>query len=122
MSEPVITINGRLLTSGQAMAVRVAISSFHQECRDPGHLGDDADARRLTEAYRDRLTEVLQAITTPKPTPPQLGIRAHRILMLAGLVPERATERQRQMAESYAVTGMAIDEAAMRLKRALEIA
>lgn len=58
-TEPIITINGRILTSSQAMTVRVAISSLHAEMGTPGALGDDMEGKQRAAAYRQRLTEVL---------------------------------------------------------------
>lgn len=47
MNEPTITINGHTLTSAQAMAVRIAISSFHTEMGDPDALGDDKHGKQM---------------------------------------------------------------------------
>ena len=58
--EPFITINGQALTTGQALAVRVAITSFHAEMSEPSALGDDEHGRFMVEHYRDRLSEVLR--------------------------------------------------------------
>jgi hypothetical protein len=44
--EPTIIVNGRVLTSAEAMAVRVAVSSLRMELSDPGirrTLGPIAD-------------------------------------------------------------------------------
>lgn len=60
MTEPVIIINGQPLTSAQAMALRVAAASFHQEMGDTNALGDDEAGRQLVKAYRERLYEVLK--------------------------------------------------------------
>jgi hypothetical protein len=60
--EPHITINGRELTTGQALAVRVAITSFHAEMSESNALGDDEHGRFMTEHYRDRLSEVLRLV------------------------------------------------------------
>lgn len=58
--EPTITINGHPINSAQAMAVRVAVSSFHTEMGAPDALGDDEHGRLMAAAYRARLTEVLR--------------------------------------------------------------
>jgi hypothetical protein len=55
--EPVITMNGRTLTQGQAMTVRVAVCNFQLELRE-GVLGIDDHGRHMTNAYRERLAEV----------------------------------------------------------------
>ena len=52
--EPEITINGMRLTNAQAMAVRVAVSSFDADC------GDDDHGRAMTKAYTERLNEVFR--------------------------------------------------------------
>ncbi len=57
--EPTITINGRPLTPSEAMAVRVAISSYHGEMADPTALGDDEHGRAMVAAYRRNLSAVL---------------------------------------------------------------
>ena len=52
--EPDITINGTRLTSAQAMAVRVAVSSFDADC------GDDEHGKAMSKIYTDRLNEVFR--------------------------------------------------------------
>jgi hypothetical protein len=59
-NEPEIIINGMRLSSAQAMAVRVAVTSYHGEMSDPVALGDDDHGRAMTKAYRERLSEVLR--------------------------------------------------------------
>ena len=63
MTEPHIILNGMELTDAQSMAVRVAVTSFHQEMGDKDPLGDDEIGRQMASAYRDRLTEVLKLMT-----------------------------------------------------------
>lgn len=63
MSEWQITINGRALTTGQAMTVRVALESFALSLRDG--LGDDEHGKAMTAAYIARVEEIR-------------GIAAHR--------------------------------------------
>lgn len=60
--EPEITINGTALTNAQAMAVRVAITSFHAETSHPHALGTDEHGLRMCTAYHLRLDEVLRLI------------------------------------------------------------
>lgn len=125
MTEPLITINGRALAEGQAMAVRVAISEFHLLVQNPDHLGKDEHGRRMTEAYKDRLDEVMQMLahaTEPARrslTDIQLR-RAERILQLAGIVPEQASPKAKALSQSYAIADLPVDEAAVRLNKALE--
>jgi hypothetical protein len=54
MDEPEITINGVPLTNAQAMAVRVAVSSFDPDC------GDDEHGLMMTNLYASRINEVLR--------------------------------------------------------------
>ena len=61
MDEPDIVVNGSVLSPGQALAVRVACTIYHQEMsRNPNALGKDKHGRHMREAYRVRLGEVLQ--------------------------------------------------------------
>ena len=129
MTEPVITINGRPLIEAQAMAVRVAILAYHQEMADPLALGDDEHGKRMTEAYRDRLGEVLSimagVVREERAQQERMLSNMHqqrrdRILQLAGIVPEQATEQQIRLALGYVATALPPDEAAVRLMRALE--
>ncbi len=63
MSEPQIEINGSKLSEGQAMAVRVACTSFLQDMSEgDAPLGPDELGRRMAVLYRDRLREVLRLI------------------------------------------------------------
>lgn len=52
--EPEITINGVKLSNAQAMAVRVAVSSFDADC------GEDAHGLAMSAAYTARLNEVFR--------------------------------------------------------------
>lgn len=52
--EPEIIINGTKLTNAQAMAVRVAVSSFDADC------GDDEHGKAMSKAYTERLGEVFR--------------------------------------------------------------
>lgn len=56
MSEPVIIINGRVLSVGEAMAVRVAVCSFRVELEDPEER--EALGEELAAAYRAQLLKV----------------------------------------------------------------
>lgn len=70
MDEPIILVNGTRLTEAQAMAVRVAASSFYTEIvGDPTALGDDEMGYAIRAAYKARLAEVLR-IMQPLPEPP----------------------------------------------------
>jgi hypothetical protein len=115
LTEPVITINGRVLIEPQVVAVRAAINYAREGAID-----------------RDRLDEVLQMIVSapvgsrpqgPGSIPPLAELsrqRVNRILQLAGIVPEQASRVERDLASGYASAGVMVDEAAVRLQRALE--
>lgn len=60
--EPTITVNGSLLTVGQAMTVRVALGAFALDLRTDG-LGDDQHGTDITRAYLVRIKEVMQKMT-----------------------------------------------------------
>lgn len=62
IDEPKITINGKPLTSGQSMLVRVAVTSFHTEMQEPNALGDDEHGRAMVKGYRERAKEVLDLL------------------------------------------------------------
>lgn len=61
MDEPYIQIGDHVLTSAQAMAVRVAVTSFHAETADQGCRGELGP---IADAYHARLGEVLKIILT----------------------------------------------------------
>lgn len=58
--EPHIVVNGIELSTAQAMAVRVALSSFAAEMGAPDALGGDLHGRTMARAYRERLLEVFR--------------------------------------------------------------
>lgn len=57
--EPDITVDGVPLTNGQSMAVRVAITSYHNEMSGFGVLGEDSMGEAIRKGYKSRLDEVL---------------------------------------------------------------
>lgn len=57
--EPDITINGVPLTFGQAMALRVAASSFLMQMDELDALGGDETGHGIADGYRSRLSEVI---------------------------------------------------------------
>ncbi|RXT29334.1 hypothetical protein B5P46_11675 [Rhizobium leguminosarum] len=62
--EPQIEINGTKLSEGQAMALRVACTSFFQKMSEgDSPLGPDELGRRMAALYRERLREVLWLIS-----------------------------------------------------------
>ena len=58
MREANIRINGILLSDGQAMAVRMAVTSCQTEMSQPDVLGDDEYGRKMAKAYHDQLLYV----------------------------------------------------------------
>lgn len=61
MKEANITINGRLLTTGQAMTIRVAIESFAMDLSNDG-LGEDAHGKMMAKLYLERISEIRQIL------------------------------------------------------------
>lgn len=55
--EPIIEINGRVCTDGEAMAIRVAIESFAEGLRESG-LGEDEMGKALTAGYLRSIEEL----------------------------------------------------------------
>ena len=60
--EAKIIINGILLNYAQASTLRVAISSFIHELKDPDHLGEDEIGRSITKNYKNAATEIQDLI------------------------------------------------------------
>ena len=56
--EPAININGTVLSQGQAMAVRVAVTNFLFDMQSVGVLGDDETGEAIRLGYHARLSEV----------------------------------------------------------------
>lgn len=61
MDEPVITINGVRLHTGQAMTVRVALESFAIDLQNNG-LGADEHGQRMTQHYLTAIQAVREMI------------------------------------------------------------
>lgn len=59
--ESIITINGRILTNGQSMTIRVAIESFASSLEEFG-LGDDKHGKLMTKAYLKNINELREII------------------------------------------------------------
>lgn len=57
MNEPIITINGKVLTTAQALTIRVAVSSFLMDMREEG-LGDDDHGKKMAGLYIERASEL----------------------------------------------------------------
>ncbi len=66
MNEPIITINGHLLTVGQSMTLRVALENFANSLVADG-LGDDDVGVLLCGGYQDRITEIRVLMFTHPP-------------------------------------------------------
>jgi hypothetical protein len=67
IGEPTITINGKLLTVGQAMTVRVAIQSFAVSLNSEGLEENDEDeiGKSITKGYLGRISEINDMIIAP---------------------------------------------------------
>ena len=61
IKEAAITINGTELTFGQAMTLRVAITSFLTDMQTNG-LGDDAMGKSIAKGYAERSKEIIEII------------------------------------------------------------
>lgn len=59
--EPSVTINGVALNAAQAMALRVAVTSFRSDLLEHG-LGEDEHGRAMTALYLLRADEILRAM------------------------------------------------------------
>jgi hypothetical protein len=59
-TEANVVVNGQKLSFGQAMALRVAASSFLTEMNQPGALGSDDAGRAIAKGYGERLSEVVR--------------------------------------------------------------
>jgi|DEB0MinimDraft_4_1074332.scaffolds.fasta_scaffold49525_3 hypothetical protein len=59
MDELIIEINGTRLTVGQAMTVRVALNALAHDL-EKNNCGEDERDKRVSEAYRERLTEIFK--------------------------------------------------------------
>ena len=57
-----VIINNKRLTIGQVMALRIAISRFWEDMKEPGALGDDEFGAKMADAYRARAEEVLKLL------------------------------------------------------------
>ena len=61
-----VTINGKPLSLGQVMALRVAVTAYHAMMH--GELGQMLGDDELRDAYRKRLGEVVQLLIEDKPS------------------------------------------------------
>lgn len=57
MKEPMITMNGLLLTESEAMTVRVAVESFSMSLHHDG-LGEDEVGKSLTTGYMTNIDRI----------------------------------------------------------------
>ena len=60
--EPVITINGQMLTNAQAMTMRVAMENFALFLQPRNVLGDDTCAVLTRAGYIARIAEIRQVM------------------------------------------------------------
>jgi hypothetical protein len=59
--EPVIYVNGKLLSTAQSMTVRVALENFAQDLNANG-LGNDKHGKAMTSGYLARINEIRKFI------------------------------------------------------------
>jgi hypothetical protein len=57
--EATITVNGVLLSQGQAMTVRVALGQFVMDLSSEG-LGDSEHGKRMVKGYQERAHEIFR--------------------------------------------------------------
>ena len=57
MNEPIITINGKLLSEAQAMTVRVALEAYAFDLQTNG-LGDDETGKAIASGYLRCVREI----------------------------------------------------------------
>ncbi|RKD68950.1 hypothetical protein [Rhizobium sp. WW_1] len=58
--EASVTINGKQLSSAQAMTLRVAVMNFFSEMTgDPHVLGDDEHGVTMTRLYKEHCAEII---------------------------------------------------------------
>lgn len=124
-----ITINGRTLIEPQVQALFIAVSVLRQQILNPVEYGDlMCRFNEVPDLDEDRLAEVSQMLSAPvnerqaqeRVLTEMHRQRVERVLQLAGIVPESAAPRARKLAEGYVLAGARNDEAAVRLRRALE--
>lgn len=65
MSEPSITINGTVLTEGQAMTVRVALEHYAYDLQADG-LGKDETGKAICAGYLRNIGEIRRLMTAAK--------------------------------------------------------
>lgn len=60
--EPVITINGELLHSADAMTIRVAVESFSMDLSEEGHLGTDEHGEAMRKLYLQSIGRIRKSM------------------------------------------------------------
>lgn len=114
MTSLIITINGRALIEPQVQALRSAIAMAHEGTVLP------CDPDRLAEVAQMLSAPVNESKAQERVLTEMHRKRVDRVLQLAGIVPEDASAKARELAEGYVLAGARNDEAAVRLQRALE--
>lgn len=76
--EASMTLDGRDLTEGEVMTIRVALASFAEDMRKPGALGTDAHGRFMAESYERHASAVCAEMA---------GSANRRIRLAGGAVP-----------------------------------
>ena len=60
-NEPTVVINGKTLTSGQSMTLRVALASFKSHLYEDG-LGSDHHGVEMVKLYLERISDIEKLI------------------------------------------------------------
>lgn len=88
MSEPVITVNGRTLSTAEAMTIRVSINSFGMDLQATG-LGDDEHGRTMTNGYLACIRSINDKIVSPMvPHPSEMFEDPHEVIPASEKMPD----------------------------------
>lgn len=60
--EPKIIINGKEMSEGESMTIRVALSSFFVELQDNDALGKDKIGREIARLYRENMYGIFEVM------------------------------------------------------------
>ena len=64
--EPKITINGTELSAAEAMTLRVAVTNFMQDLKDPEGRVSDRHGRHMTLSYKANSATIMLLMTRDK--------------------------------------------------------
>lgn len=60
MNEAMVTVNGTPLTDAQVMTMRVALTSFMTDMKEPNALGNDEHGLFMAKSYHEKATQILR--------------------------------------------------------------